>query len=141
MLAIGRALIGRPSLRLLDDPSMGLAPHLADEVFTVIETIKAQGMTILLVEKNAFAALAIANIRSGSTRLTMSVRHDMVNGHADCHADCHGGMLFTWVDTAFAYACNSYNRKTVASACNIDVLATAHLGDSLVAEHHIRHNP
>ena len=73
--------------------------------------------------------MAIADIAPGSARLTMAVRQDMVNGHAICH----GGMLFTLADTAFAYACNSYNRSTVASACSIDFLAPAHLGDSLVA--------
>jgi acyl-CoA thioesterase len=73
--------------------------------------------------------MAIAEVTPGTSRLTMSVRQDMVNGHAICH----GGMLFTLADTAFAYACNSYNRNTVASACSIDFLAPAHLGDSLVA--------
>ncbi len=73
--------------------------------------------------------MAIAEVTPGASRLTMQVREDMVNGHAICH----GGMLFTLADTAFAYACNSYNRNTVASACNIDFLAPAHLGDSLVA--------
>ena len=61
MLAIGRALMGRPKLLLLDEPSMGLAPLLVEEVFNVVKTLKAQGMTILLVEQNAFAALAIAD--------------------------------------------------------------------------------
>lgn len=61
MLAIGRALMGRPKLLLLDEPSMGLAPLLVQEVFNVVKTLKAQGMTILLVEQNAFAALAIAD--------------------------------------------------------------------------------
>ena len=61
MLAIGRALMGRPRLLLLDEPSMGLAPLLVDEVFGVIQTLKAQGMTILLVEQNAVAALALAD--------------------------------------------------------------------------------
>jgi acyl-CoA thioesterase len=74
--------------------------------------------------------MAIAEVAPGTARLTMPVRQDMVNGHAICH----GGMLFTLADTAFAYACNSYNRNTVASACNIDFLAPAHLGDSLVAQ-------
>jgi acyl-CoA thioesterase len=50
----------------------------------------------------------------------MTVRGDMVNGH---HI-CHGGLIFTLADTAFAYACNAYNRNTVASACNIDFVAT-----------------
>jgi acyl-CoA thioesterase len=74
--------------------------------------------------------MAIGDVRPGTARVTMSVRQDMVNGHAICH----GGMLFTLADTAFAYACNSFNRNTVASACNIDFLAPAHLGDTLVAE-------
>lgn len=74
MLAIGRALMGRPRLLLLDEPSMGLAPLLVEEVFNVIKTLKAQGMTILLVEQNAFAALAIADrgyvMETGTVTLT-----------------------------------------------------------------------
>jgi branched-chain amino acid transport system ATP-binding protein len=61
MLAIGRALMGRPRLLLLDEPSMGLAPLLVEEVFNVVKTLKAEGMTIILAEQNAFAALAIAD--------------------------------------------------------------------------------
>ena len=61
MLAIGRALMGSPRLLLLDEPSMGLAPLLVEEVFNVIRTLRQQGMTILLVEQNAFAALGIAD--------------------------------------------------------------------------------
>ncbi|WP_245841299.1 ABC transporter ATP-binding protein [Paraburkholderia ribeironis] len=61
MLAIGRALMGAPRLLLLDEPSMGLAPLLVEEVFNVIRTLKQQGMTILLVEQNAYAALGIAD--------------------------------------------------------------------------------
>lgn len=61
MLAISRALMGRPRLLLLDEPSMGLAPLLVEEVFNVIKTLKAEGITILLVEQNAFAALGIAD--------------------------------------------------------------------------------
>lgn len=74
MLAIGRALMGRPKMLLLDEPSMGLAPLLVQEVFNVIKTLKAQGMTILLVEQNAFAALAIADrgyvLETGQVTLT-----------------------------------------------------------------------
>ena len=74
MLAIGRALMGRPSLLLLDEPSMGLAPLLVEEVFNVIKTLKSQGMTILLVEQNAFAALAIADrgyvLETGNVTIT-----------------------------------------------------------------------
>ena len=57
MLAIGRALMGRPKLLLLDEPSMGLAPLMVEKVFAVIREVAAQGMTILLVEQNAKLAL------------------------------------------------------------------------------------
>ncbi|MFZ1642888.1 MAG: ABC transporter ATP-binding protein [Candidatus Contendobacter sp.] len=60
MLAIGRALLGRPRLLLLDEPSMGLAPLLVEEIFRVIVELNSRGVTILLVEQNARAALAIA---------------------------------------------------------------------------------
>lgn len=60
MLAIGRALMGRPKLLLLDEPSLGLAPNLVEEIFSVIERINQEGMTVLLVEQNANKALGIA---------------------------------------------------------------------------------
>ena len=61
MLAIGRALLGRPRILLLDEPSMGLAPLLVEEIFRVIQSLNDKGVTILLVEQNARAALGIAN--------------------------------------------------------------------------------
>jgi branched-chain amino acid transport system ATP-binding protein len=61
MLAFGRALMGRPKLVLLDEPSLGLAPLMAEEVFGAIQTINRQGATILLVEQNAMATLRIAH--------------------------------------------------------------------------------
>lgn len=60
MLAIGRALLGHPRLLLLDEPSMGLAPLLVEEIFRVIVELNSQGVTVLLVEQNARAALRIA---------------------------------------------------------------------------------
>lgn len=61
MLAVGRALMIKPRLLMLDEPSMGLAPILVNEVFSIIADIKAQGTTILLVEQNARKALQIAD--------------------------------------------------------------------------------
>jgi branched-chain amino acid transport system ATP-binding protein len=61
MLAMGRALMSEPDLLLLDEPSMGLAPFLVDEIFAIIEELNSQGTTILLVEQNAQMALSIAD--------------------------------------------------------------------------------
>lgn len=61
MLAIGRALMSRPRLLLLDEPSLGLAPLIVEQIFGVIREIKEQGRTVLLVEQNAFQALGIAD--------------------------------------------------------------------------------
>ena len=61
MLAIGRALMARPRLLLLDEPSMGLAPVLVEQIFETVRAINRQGVTILLVEQNAAMALAIAD--------------------------------------------------------------------------------
>ena len=62
MLAMARALMGRPDVLLLDEPSMGLAPLLIAEIFRIVQSLRDQGITILLVEQNAHAALAIADI-------------------------------------------------------------------------------
>lgn len=61
MLAIGRALMGRPRLLLLDEPSLGLAPVVVELIFDVIQKLRARGITILLVEQNAYQALALAD--------------------------------------------------------------------------------
>ncbi|HEX2979146.1 MAG TPA: ABC transporter ATP-binding protein [Anaerolineaceae bacterium] len=61
MLATARGLMSRPSLLLLDEPSMGLSPLLVEEIFRIIKTINAEGTSILLVEQNALMALSIAN--------------------------------------------------------------------------------
>jgi len=74
MLAIGRALMARPALLLLDEPSLGLAPILVREIFTVVREIREQGTTIVLVEQNARQALAVADVgyvlETGAVRLT-----------------------------------------------------------------------
>jgi branched-chain amino acid transport system ATP-binding protein len=61
MLAIGRALMGKPQLLLLDEPSMGLSPILVEGIFSIIREINAQGTTVLLVEQNALMALGVAH--------------------------------------------------------------------------------
>ncbi len=73
--------------------------------------------------------MSLVAMRPGYAELQMTVRDDMLNGHAICH----GGFIFTLADSAFAYACNSYNLVTVASGCSIDFLAPARGGDTLVA--------
>lgn len=65
----------------------------------------------------------------GSAKLSMRVREDMIQGHGTCH----GGYLFALADSAFAFACNSYNDATVAIGCSIDYVAPAREGDELFA--------
>ncbi|WP_207886811.1 hydroxyphenylacetyl-CoA thioesterase PaaI [Pseudomonas sp. 30_B] len=65
----------------------------------------------------------------GSSKLSMRVREDMIQGHGTCH----GGYLFALADSAFAFACNSYNDATVAIGCSIDFVAPAREGDELTA--------
>ncbi len=73
MLAIGRALMSRPRMLLLDEPSLGLAPLLVERIFAVIQELQQQGVTILLVEQNAYQALRVASrayvLETGQIRL------------------------------------------------------------------------
>jgi len=78
--------------------------------------------------------MRIVRVEPGFSELTMTVRADMVNGHAICH----GGLIFTLADSAFAFACNSYNLSTVASGCAIEFIAPALEGDVLTARAHER---
>lgn len=83
MLAMGRALMTRPKLILLDEPSMGLAPLLVDEIFSMIQTVNDAGTTVLLVEQNANKALHIANrayvLETGYIKLSGNARDLLVN--------------------------------------------------------------
>lgn len=74
--------------------------------------------------------IEIVDVGPGRAVLKMSVRADMANGHGIVH----GGFTFTLADSAFAFACNSHNRRTVAQACDISFLAPAHAGEVLEAE-------
>src|ERR1700741_4315860 len=89
-----------------------LAESVAASMYARDTASKALGMRIVRVEP-------------GFAELTMTVRTDMLNGHAICH----GGLIFTLADSAFAFACNSYNLSTVASGCAIEFMAPAREGD------------
>ena len=85
MLAMGRALMSSPKLLLLDEPSMGLAPILVDEIFSIIQEINKTGTTILLVEQNAFKALSIADrayILETGTVIKSGKACDLINDEA-----------------------------------------------------------
>ena len=101
---------------LSDEDARKLARDVADTMFAADRASRGLG-------------LQIADVGPGFAELSMIVRPDMVNGHAICH----GGFVFTLADSTFAFACNSYNRNTVAQGCSIDYLAPAHSGDVLHA--------
>ena len=77
-----------------------------------------------------FMQIELVSCEPGRAVMRMAVREQLLNGHRICH----GGFIFTLADSTFAFACNSHNRNTVASACAIDFLAPARLGDVLEAE-------
>jgi acyl-CoA thioesterase len=101
-----------------DDPAaaQALAERAASRMFEGDRASQALGMRI-------------ERVAPGRAELSMTVRDDMVNGHAICH----GGYIFLLADNTFAFACNNYNRNTVAQGCSIDYLAPAHAGDALRA--------
>jgi acyl-CoA thioesterase len=74
--------------------------------------------------------MSVTTVRPGFAQVTMAVRPDMVNGHGLCH----GGLIFALGDSAFAFACNTYDEATVGAAASIDFLASARAGDTLTAE-------
>ncbi len=85
----------------------------------------------MLANDHATSSLGmrITAISPGRATATMAVRQDMLNGHATCH----GGFISALADSAFAFACNSYNEVTVASGFSIDFVAPGKLGDTLTA--------
>lgn len=93
-----------------------LAQACADAMYS--RDLASQGLGITLLD-----------IGPGRARLSMAVRPDMLQGHGTCH----GGFLFALADSAFAFACNSHDKATVAQGCSIDYLAPALAGDLLTA--------
>ena len=73
--------------------------------------------------------ISLDGVGAGCATMSMTIRADMLNGHGSCH----GGFIFTLADSAFAFACNSYNLNTVGAACTIDYLAPGRQGDVLTA--------
>ena len=96
--------------------AQALAQRVADGMYARDRASQALGMRIVA-------------IAPGRATLAMTVRADMLNGHAICH----GGFIFTLADSTFAFACNSYNRVTVAAGGAIEFLAPAREGDVLTA--------
>lgn len=97
--------------------AMNLAIACAQAMFKRDTASQAMGMRLL-------------SVAPGCASVGMSVRADMLQGHGTCH----GGYLFALADSAFAFACNSYNEATVAIGCSIDYIAPARLGDTLTAQ-------
>ncbi len=100
----------------MSDPQT-LAETVAQKMYQRDQASQSLGMKIL-------------EMRPGYARVNMSIREDMLNGHDIAH----GGLIFSLADSAFAFACNSYNHNTLAAGCVIDYLAPAKAGDILTAE-------
>jgi acyl-CoA thioesterase len=98
------------------DEAQALAERVASAMFARDRASQTLGMRIV-------------HVGAGQAELSMRVRADMLNGHLTCH----GGFIFSLADSAFAFACNSYNLTTVASGCTIEFVAPARENDVLTA--------
>jgi acyl-CoA thioesterase len=101
---------------MVEPEAQQLAEHVRDGMYLNDRASKGLGMTVV-------------SIAPGQATLRMTVRDDMLNGHDICH----GGLITTLADSAFAYACNSYNEFTVASGFAIELLAPGRAGDVMTA--------
>jgi acyl-CoA thioesterase len=108
--------VGEHHQALAPEEAQALAERVAEAMWARDDASQRLGMRIV-------------DVAPGRAKLAMTVRSDMLNGHAICH----GGFIFTLADSAFAFACNSYNLNTVASGCAIEFLAPAREGDVLTA--------
>lgn len=98
------------------DIAQSLAQACADSMWTNDLCSKALGM-------------ALVSVSPGEATLELQVRHDMLNGHGTCH----GGIMFTLADSAFAFACNTYNQNCVAQHCSVSFLHAVKEGELLTA--------
>jgi acyl-CoA thioesterase len=99
------------------DDALTLAKKCAEAMWAEDRASRALGMEIV-------------DIAPGRATLAMTVRDSMTNGHSMCH----GGYIFTLADSAFAFACNGYDQRTVAQHCSVSFLRPAQLGERLIAE-------
>ena len=80
-------------------------------------------------EATQFLEMSLSNVEPGKCSVSMTIKNTMCNGHGTCH----GGYIFTLADSAFAFACNTYNQRAVAQHCNVTYLHPAASGDRLTA--------
>jgi acyl-CoA thioesterase len=106
----------KPDERTRTDAAQTLAERVAARMFANDQASRALG-------------IRLERVAPGCAEMTMTVADTMLNGHGMCH----GGYIFLLADSTFAFACNSYNRNTVAQGCSIDYLAPARRGDVLRA--------
>jgi acyl-CoA thioesterase len=93
----------------------------------------ARQVAAVMLSRDAMSrslGITITEVRPGYARLEMQIKPEMLNSHAICH----GGVIFTFADSAFAFACNSHNRSTVASGASIDFISPVRLGENIIAE-------
>ncbi|MBL8473454.1 MAG: hydroxyphenylacetyl-CoA thioesterase PaaI [Rhodocyclaceae bacterium] len=109
---------------------------MSDTQAKALEVAHRSAHAMWLADHAAHAlGMELVETGSGSAVLAMRVQSSMVNGHGLCH----GGLIFALADTAFAYACNSFNRRAVAAGASIDFLSPAYLGDRLYARATLHH--
>ena len=97
---------------------------------TAQEIANAVGIKMMANDRaSSSTGMRLTHISPGAAHINMTVRPDMLNGHNTCH----GGVITTLADSAFAFACNSYNELTVASGLSVDFVAPAFEGDVLTA--------
>ncbi len=101
----------------MSDDAATLAKRCAEAMWAQDRASRSLGMEVL-------------SITPGCSRLAMTITESMTNGYGMCH----GGFIFTLADSAFAFACNTYDQRTVAQHCSVTFIRSAQLGDRLIAE-------